>query len=228
MSVRTVTPLDPARVRAEITATLGRLLGLDVDLGGFYRRTRHDPHLGPLRAPVPGTQTAPLPDHVRVPHQRHRLPAADPHRRDRAAQLSRRRLRADQPPEHEESRCSRARAGRADAEGSISWRRFGDWRIQCVGRGDGLQSAAASSTPACGWWSAMTTIALALGSRSRIRVPRRTLAARRAAALVGRLRGTRRSSTGKWVQEQGARRARTACRCRDVRPAPGFVRAGSP
>jgi DNA-3-methyladenine glycosylase II len=41
-------PLDPARVRAEITAMLGPLLGLDVDLGGFYRRTRHDPHLGPL------------------------------------------------------------------------------------------------------------------------------------------------------------------------------------
>jgi DNA-3-methyladenine glycosylase II len=48
VSVRMGTPLDPARVRAEITATLGRLLGLDVDLGGFYRRTRHDPHLGPL------------------------------------------------------------------------------------------------------------------------------------------------------------------------------------
>src|SRR5215203_6147023 len=33
------------------------------------------------------------------------------------------------------------------------------------------QSATASSTPACGWWSAMTTTAVALGSRSRIRVP---------------------------------------------------------
>ena len=27
---------------------LGALLGLDVDLGEFYRQTRHDPHLGPL------------------------------------------------------------------------------------------------------------------------------------------------------------------------------------
>jgi DNA-3-methyladenine glycosylase II len=48
VSVSMGTPLDPARVRAEITATLDRLLGLDVDLGGFYRRTRHDPYLGPL------------------------------------------------------------------------------------------------------------------------------------------------------------------------------------
>jgi DNA-3-methyladenine glycosylase II len=46
--VKMGTPVDPARVRAEITSTLGRLLGLDVDLGDFYRRTRHDPHLGPL------------------------------------------------------------------------------------------------------------------------------------------------------------------------------------
>jgi len=48
VSVSTAAPIDPDWVRAAVTAMLGRLLGLEVDLGDFYRRTRHDPHLGPL------------------------------------------------------------------------------------------------------------------------------------------------------------------------------------
>jgi len=48
VSVTTGMSVDRARVRSEITATLGRLLGLDVDLSEFYRQARHDPHLGPL------------------------------------------------------------------------------------------------------------------------------------------------------------------------------------
>jgi DNA-3-methyladenine glycosylase II len=48
VSVTTGMTIDRPRVQSEITATLGRLLGLDVDLSEFYRRTRHDPHLGPL------------------------------------------------------------------------------------------------------------------------------------------------------------------------------------
>jgi DNA-3-methyladenine glycosylase II len=48
VSVTTGMPIDGARVQSEIAATLGRLLGLDVDLSEFYRRARRDPHLGPL------------------------------------------------------------------------------------------------------------------------------------------------------------------------------------
>jgi DNA-3-methyladenine glycosylase II len=48
VSVTTGAPVDRSRAQAEITATLARLLGFDVDLDEFYRRTRHDPHLGPL------------------------------------------------------------------------------------------------------------------------------------------------------------------------------------
>jgi DNA-3-methyladenine glycosylase II len=48
VSVTTGKPIEPTRVRADITAALGRLLGLDIDLGDFYRRARQDPHLGPL------------------------------------------------------------------------------------------------------------------------------------------------------------------------------------
>jgi DNA-3-methyladenine glycosylase II len=48
VSVTTGKPIEPTRVRADITAALGRLLGLDIDLGEFYRRARQDPHLGPL------------------------------------------------------------------------------------------------------------------------------------------------------------------------------------
>jgi DNA-3-methyladenine glycosylase II len=48
VTVKTGVPVQRARVEAEITSTLGRLLGLDVDLGEFYRRTRRDPYLGPL------------------------------------------------------------------------------------------------------------------------------------------------------------------------------------
>lgn len=41
---------DPSvhRARAEVTAALQRMLGLDVDLSDFYRRAGHDPHLRPL------------------------------------------------------------------------------------------------------------------------------------------------------------------------------------
>lgn len=48
VSVTTEMSVDRAPVQAAITATLSRLLGLNVDLGDFYRRTRHDPHLGSL------------------------------------------------------------------------------------------------------------------------------------------------------------------------------------
>jgi DNA-3-methyladenine glycosylase II len=48
VSVTTGMPVERARVEAEITTALRRLLGLDVDLGEFYRGARHDPHLGPL------------------------------------------------------------------------------------------------------------------------------------------------------------------------------------
>jgi DNA-3-methyladenine glycosylase II len=40
--------LDTARVRAELTATLRRLLGLDADLDDFYRCVADDSNLGPL------------------------------------------------------------------------------------------------------------------------------------------------------------------------------------
>lgn len=48
VSVTTDAPVERPRLQAEVTATLDRLLGLGVDLGEFYRRTRFDPHLGPL------------------------------------------------------------------------------------------------------------------------------------------------------------------------------------
>jgi DNA-3-methyladenine glycosylase II len=46
VSVATDRPVRQAR--AEVTATLQRMLGLDVDLGDFYRQAGHDPHLRPL------------------------------------------------------------------------------------------------------------------------------------------------------------------------------------
>lgn len=46
--VTTGAPVDRIRTRTDVTATLGRLLGLDVDLGDFYRQTRHDRYLGSL------------------------------------------------------------------------------------------------------------------------------------------------------------------------------------
>ena len=48
VSVTTAVPIDPAQAQAETSATLRRLLGVDVDLGEFYRRARMDPHLDPL------------------------------------------------------------------------------------------------------------------------------------------------------------------------------------
>jgi DNA-3-methyladenine glycosylase II len=40
--------VDPGVAQVAITAALGRLLGLDVDLDDFYRRVADDPDLGPL------------------------------------------------------------------------------------------------------------------------------------------------------------------------------------
>ena len=48
VSVVTDAPVDPGVAQGEITATLDRLLGLDVDLEDFYRRAADDPQLGPL------------------------------------------------------------------------------------------------------------------------------------------------------------------------------------
>src|SRR5438552_18028569 len=48
VSAATAASLDVARVRAELTATLRRSLGLDADLDDFYRRAADDPDLGPL------------------------------------------------------------------------------------------------------------------------------------------------------------------------------------
>ena len=48
VSVVTDTPVDPSVAQVEITATLDRLLGLDVDLEDFYRHAADDPQLGPL------------------------------------------------------------------------------------------------------------------------------------------------------------------------------------
>jgi DNA-3-methyladenine glycosylase II len=48
VSVTTGAPIERTRAQAEVTATLARVLGFDLDLDEFYRRTRHDPHLGPL------------------------------------------------------------------------------------------------------------------------------------------------------------------------------------
>jgi DNA-3-methyladenine glycosylase II len=49
VEVTTDRPERPDReVQAEVTATLRRMLGLDVDLSDFYERTEGDPQLGPL------------------------------------------------------------------------------------------------------------------------------------------------------------------------------------
>ena len=50
VKVTAIIPIDPAQAQAQTTATLRRLLGLDVDLGEFYRRASLDPHLDPLVA----------------------------------------------------------------------------------------------------------------------------------------------------------------------------------
>ena len=48
IAVTTAGATDPRQVQAQVSATLDRILGLDVDLGDFYERTRGDAHLGPL------------------------------------------------------------------------------------------------------------------------------------------------------------------------------------
>ncbi len=54
VSVTTAVPMDPAWAQAETSATLRRLLGVDVDLGEFYRRARMDRHLDALVQPYRG------------------------------------------------------------------------------------------------------------------------------------------------------------------------------
>lgn len=48
VSAVTDAPVDATRVRAELTATLVRLLGLEVNLDDFYALAAGDPELGPL------------------------------------------------------------------------------------------------------------------------------------------------------------------------------------
>ena len=48
VSVTAAIPIDPAQAQSETTATLRRLLGVDVHLGEFYRSSHLDAHLDPL------------------------------------------------------------------------------------------------------------------------------------------------------------------------------------
>ena len=76
VSVTAAIPIDPAQAQSETTATLRRLLGVDVDLGEFYRQLPPRRAPRPSRGAVPRAQAASVPVPVRVPRQRHRLPAA--------------------------------------------------------------------------------------------------------------------------------------------------------